>query len=127
MFRCCVTGLYGACLHSTRRATDECRRCLPDWRIPFDSRLRSYVLDFKLKKNQSPVLIRLAGFRSRHLQIKLTQTDRITSSRFRRSPQSVFRGLKDILRAAGILLFEGGNRMSLARKAAIIMCAAFPL
>src|ERR1035438_4281287 len=67
MFRCCVTGWYGACLHSTRRATDECRRCLPDWRIPFDSRLRSYVLDSKLKKNQSPAFIRLAGFRSQPL------------------------------------------------------------
>jgi len=77
---CCATGLYGACLDSTRRRPDECRYAhqkkpsLPIggvFRIGASLLTVTFapdVLDSKLKKNQSPVLFRLAGFRSHPLR-----------------------------------------------------------
>jgi hypothetical protein len=71
--------LYGACLDSTRRRPDECRYARQKsplfpiggvFRIGASLLTVTFapdVLDSKLKKNQSPVLFRLAGFRSHKL------------------------------------------------------------
>jgi hypothetical protein len=60
---CSVTGSYGERLDSTRSGTEEGRQA-QDWPAPCIRCLRSYVLDSKLKKNQSPAFSRLAGFHS---------------------------------------------------------------